>query len=281
MILVSGAAGKTGLAVLKALRAKGVGARAMVRSQAQEAAVLAAGASESVVGNMEIEADLSKALRGVEAVYLIVPNVHPKEVEIGKATIAAALTAGVERFVYHSVLFPQIERMPHHWRKLLVEETLIQSSLNFTILQPANYMQNVLAYWEAIQDNGVLSLPYSIEARSTPVDLKEVAEVVAKVLTEKGHSGAIYPLAGPELLSSREMAAQMGRALGRDVQAERMELAVWEEAAKGLDAERRETLKQMFAYYDERDFVGNASVLRHLLGREPMRFAEFLERMAG
>ena len=64
------------------------------------------------------------------------------------AAIRAAQSAGVERFVYHSVLHPQVEIMAHHWQKMRVEEQLFESGLSFTILQPAAYMQNVLAGWD-------------------------------------------------------------------------------------------------------------------------------------
>ena len=276
MILVTGAAGKTGLAVLAALRERDAASRALVRREEQVPSAEAAGAKEAVVGNLEFEPDLIAAMRGVDALYFIPPNLHPKEDEIGKAGIVAALKSGVDRFVYHSVLFPQIESMPHHWRKLRVEEALIQSSLDFTILQPANYMQNLFAYWDTIKNEGVWRLPYAPEARSTPVDLAEVAEVAAKVLTEPGYRGAIYPLAGPEVLSAIEMAAHIGRALDRAVRAERQPLVEWEAAAKGLDAERRDTLVRMFAYYDAHDFIGNVNVLRDLLGRQPRRFGDWV-----
>lgn len=283
MILVTGAAGKTGLAVLRALHARGAAARAFVRRDEQREAVIAAGASDTVVGNLESEPDLERAMSGVEAVYLIVPNVHPREEQIGKAAIVAALRAGVDRIVYHSVLHPQIEAMPHHWRKLRVEEALVQSGLGFTILQPANYMQNLLAYWEGIMDDGVIRLPYSVEARSTPVDLRDVVEVAAMALTEEGHAGATYPLVGPEVLSWVEMAQRVVLALGKQVSAETIAVEEWQRAARagGMDEERMDALGRMFAYYERHDFVGNARILEAVLGRKARRFEEFLDELVG
>lgn len=280
MILITGAAGKTGRAILKLLSEQGEAVRALVRNKQQAAETEAAGAKEMVTGNLELEPDLVAAMRGVDQVYFIPPNVHPREHEIGKTAVVAALKAGVARFVYHSVLFPQVEAMPHHWRKLRVEEALIQSSLDFTILQPANYMQNLLAYKKSIQANGAWELPYSPEARSTPVDLADVAEVAAKALTEEVHGGASFALAGPEVLSSVEMARQIGGHLGMEVRVQQQDMREWEEGAlrAGLDKERIATLKQMFSYYDQRDFVGNSGVLELLLGRPAGRFEDFLTR---
>ena len=280
MILITGAAGKTGRAVLKLLSEQGVGACAFVRNKQQAAQAKEAGAKDTVIGNLELEPDLTAAMRSVDQVYFIPPNVHPREDEIGKTAIVAALKAGVARFVYHSVLFPQMEAMPHHWRKLRVEEALLQSSLDFSILQPANYMQNLLAYKASIHSRGVWELPYSPEARSTPVDLADVAEIAAMTLTENGHGGASYPLAGPEVLSSTEMARLIGGHLGMDVRVQLQDIRDWEEGAlrAGLDKERIATLKQMFSYYDQRDFVGNSGVLELLLGRSAGRLEDFLSR---
>lgn len=280
MILVTGAAGKTGRAILNLLADQGVGVRAFVRNKQQAAEAEAAGAKEIAIGNLELEPDLVAAMRGVDQVYFIPPNVHPREDEIGKTAIVAALKAGVTRFVYHSVLFPQVEAMPHHWRKLRVEEALIKSSLDFTILQPANYMQNLLAYKASIEANGLWELPYSPEARSTPVDLADVAEVAAKTLTEGGHSGATYPLAGPEVLSSTDIARQIGSHAGLDMRVQLQDILDWEERAlvAGLDKKRIGTLKQMFEYYNRRDFVGNVRILELLLDRPAGRLGDFLAR---
>ncbi len=280
MILVTGAAGKTGQAILRRLSANGVAAKAFVRNKQQANEAEAAGASSIAIGNLELAPDILAALRGTDAVYFIPPNVHPREDEIGKTAIVAALKAGVERFVYHSVLFPQVEAMPHHWRKLRVEEALIQSTLDFTILQPANYMQNVLSYRHYIETEKIWKLPYTPEARSTPVDLQDIAEVAVRVLTDQSHSRAGYPLAGPDVLSTTEMATRISRFLGQDIRVQRQDPNAWELLALeiGLDETRIETLKLMFAYYNQHDFLGNSQVLEMLLGRPPTTFEQFLER---
>ena len=91
---------------------------------------------------------LSRAMQGADAIYHICPNVSPHEIAFARPLIAAATDAEVARLVYHSVLHPQIEAMPHHWNKLRVEEMLFGSKLDVTILQPTAYMQNSLAEWD-------------------------------------------------------------------------------------------------------------------------------------
>src|SRR5690606_34210295 len=100
----------------------------------------------------------------------------------------------------------QTEEMPHHWNKLRVEAWLFESGLDYTILQPAAYMQNVLGNWRRLIEEGVYAVPYPAETRMSLVDLQDVAEVAATVLTDPGHTGAIYELAGPEALTQTQIA---------------------------------------------------------------------------
>ena len=232
MILVTGAAGKTGRAVIRALTTKGEAVRALVHRPEQIQLVEALGAQQVVVGDMRFQATMDQAAQGVRAVYHICPNVSPDEVAIGQVAITAARLAGVKHFVYHSVLHPQVEAMPHHWQKLRVEEQLFESGLSCTILQPAAYMQNVLAHWDQIIEQGVYPVPYAVETRLGMVDLEDVAEAAAVVLTEPGHAEAIYELAGAEALSQVEVATILGQQLGRPVRAEVVSLETWERRAR-------------------------------------------------
>lgn len=279
MILVTAAAGKTGQAVIKALSHRGVRVKALVHNSNQANSAISQGAQETIAGDLLNGSTINKAMQGVEAVYFICSNVHPNEFEIGKALIEQALAQGVQQFVYHSVLFPQIETMPHHWQKLHVEETLIQSGLDFTILQPASYMQNVIPYWPQILSEATYRPPYSVESLFSPVDLENIAEAGSLVLTRPGHSATIYQLCGPEVLSSANMAAQMTITLGRQVAAISQPLAEWQASAKGLSSYAFDSLSKMFAYYDRHGLWGNSNNLELLLGRTPTTFAEFLERL--
>ncbi len=282
MILVTGAAGKTGRAVIRALVARGEAVRALVRRPEQMQSVEEMGAQQVVVGDMRLQAPMDRAAQGTRAIYHICPNVHPEEVSIGQTAIAAARSAGVEHFVYHSVMHPQVEAMPHHWLKMRVEEQLFQSGLSYTILQPAAYMQNVLAHWGRILEQGVYSVPYAMKTRLGMVDLEDVAEAAAIVLTEPGHGGATYELAGSEALTQTEIAAILSQQLGRPVRAEAVPLETWERQAREsrLGDYQVETLVKMFHYYERHGFWGNPRVLGWLLGRPPTTFAAFIERVA-
>ena len=284
MIVVTGAAGKTGRAVIRAVVGRRQVVRALIHRPEQEDSVRSLGAQEVVAGDMRDPAVLDRAMEGARAAYHICPNVHPEEVAIGQAAIAAAQRAGIKHLVYHSVLHPQVEAMPHHWLKMRVEEQIFASGLDYTILQPAAYMQNVLAQRESVVGRGVYPVPYAAGTRLGMVDLEDVAEVAAKVLTEPGHAGATYELCGPEVLTQKDVANLMGQQLGQTVQAQAVPWQAWRQQAEadGLGTYQVETLLRMFEYYERHGFWGNPKVLACLLGRQPTSFVDFLERtMAG
>ena len=256
VIAVTGAAGKTGRAVLAALASRGVSTRALVRPGRS----VDLGATETVQADLADATEVAAALDGASAVYVIAPNVHPSEPSL----VANVLAAGVPRVVYHSVLHPAVEAMPHHWAKARVEEALLASGLDWTVLQPGAYAQN-------LRPAAVLRVPYSVDARFAFVDLLDVAFVAARVLTESGHSYATYELAGPELLSVAEVAAVLG------VRAEREDPNEWY-LDTPLRGYARDALGAMFAYYDRHGLAGNPRVLTALLGRSPTTVAEVLAR---
>jgi uncharacterized protein YbjT (DUF2867 family) len=282
MILITGAGGKTGKAIVKALVARGAPVRAFARSPAHETALKAIGVREIVTGEMGDPHALSRATRGTQAIYHICPNVSPHELSFAKALVDGAIRSGVPRLVYHSVLHPQIEAMPHHWNKLRVEEMLFSSGFDVTIMQPTAYMQNCLAEWDRMVGAGIYRVPYPIETRLSLVDLDDVAEAAAIVLTDAGHSGATYELVGTAPLSQIEIAETFGEALKKPVRAEAEAIESWDQraGAAGMDDHSRETLTKMFRAYARDGLKGNPNVLGWLLGRPPTSLARFAARIA-
>ena len=280
MILVTGASGKTGQAIVAALARAGAPTRALVRRPSQLEVLTTLGANEVMAADMRLVEDLRRAVKNTHAVYHICPNVNPDEVEIGRSVLAAAKEARVDHLVLHSVLHPQTERMPHHWNKLRVEEALFESGLDFTVLQPTAYMQNLLPGWKLITEAGVLRNPYPVETRLSLVDLRDVAQAAAIVLTERGHTGATYELTGTPPFTQTEVADILSDALGRPVRAEAEPIAAWEARAlaAGLSDDQQAMLAKMFDYYARHGMTGNPNTLRWLLGREPTALAEFVRR---
>jgi NAD(P)H dehydrogenase (quinone) len=280
MILITGAGGKTGRALIRRL-SNVESVCALVHREEQARVVESLGVEKVIVGDMRDELTIHSAMEGVRAVYHMCPNMRPDEAVIGKLVIGEARKAGIEHFVFHSVLHPQTEKMNHHWQKLRVEEMILESGMPFAILQPAPYMQNLLAGWKSIVEEGVLRVPYSVHSKFSFVDLEDIAEAAKVVLTELNHKNAIYELAGTPPMSHVDVAERFSHMLKRDVRAEKEDIGDWRHRAEqsGVSEYAVENLIKMFEYYDHWGLVGNSNVLRWLLEREPTSLESFIDGM--
>lgn len=287
MILITGAAGKTGKAILRVLADKGLLVKALVFRCEQIQEVKGLGAKDVLVGDMHDSDILKQAMQGVNSVYHICPNIHPDEITIGQIIIDVAIAAGINHFIYHSVLHPQIEAMPHHWKKMRVEERLFESGMPYTILQPAVYMQNILANLKNIIETGKFTIPYAVESRISMVDLEDLALAAAIVLMEDYskenrplHDGATYELAGTQAMTPTEIAAILSQQLGRAVIAESMPIDAWAHSARtsGMGDYQVNTLVKMFDYYEKYGLSGDSHVLSWLLNRPATSFDAFVKR---
>jgi len=99
MILITGAAGKTGKAVIQALSKRNVSVRALVHRPDQVDAMRRLGVQEIIVGDMRSPASMQRACRGVHSIYHICPNVSPDEQAIGQTVLTAAQDSGVRHMV--------------------------------------------------------------------------------------------------------------------------------------------------------------------------------------
>lgn len=170
--------------------------------------------------------------------------------------------------------------MPHHWQKMQFEALLFKSGINFTILQPCAYMQNILTSWKEIIEKGTYSIPYLTSSRLSIVDLFDVAEAASNVLRGNNHANAIYELAGPQLLSQDEVASILSDVLEIKVNAKSIDRTVWSEKARKskLSQIQIETLIKMFEYYEKFGLAGNSNTLEHLIGRPATTFNDFVKR---
>ncbi len=276
-VVVTGAGGKTGRAVLRAVLLRDGVARAVVRDarRVQDLDVRAA------VGDQRDPDRLTEILDGADAVYALAPNVSPDEVVMGRAVVDACRRAGVGRLVYHSVVHPQLTAMPHHADKGRVEELVVESGLDWTILQPNAYLQNLDGYLDGLRA-GRYRVPYASDRATAMVDVRDVAAVAASCLVDGTGVHATFELSGPEPVAPVDIARVAGELLGHDVVAERQDPDNWAIANAHLDAETRRRLHAMFSHYDRHGSPGDATVLTALLGRTPRNLRSYLtERLSG
>jgi uncharacterized protein YbjT (DUF2867 family) len=215
MILVTGATGKVGQQLITALRAKGAGFKALARSEAA-AQTLAAQGVECVRGDLTDPASLAAALQGVEKLFLLSSAPHFDEIEIG--ALKAAQSARLKRIVKLSALGVSLDSSSPLLRAhARAERYLEESGLAFTILRPTFFTQNWVAFYSHAIKAGQPVYSNSGSAGLGWVDTRDIAAVAAAALSEEGHEGFIYDLTGPESLSYGEVAARLGKLLGRQV----------------------------------------------------------------
>ncbi len=280
LILVTGA-GKTGKTITQALTAHGVDVRAIVQKDDQIADMKQAGAQEVFVSDLMDESTLNKAFFGSSAIYHVCPRMHPQEEEIGQLMIQLAEKNHLKHFVYQSVLHPQIEELPHHWKKMKVEAQLFRMNMPFTILQPAAYMQNVLDELDKTLKTGEYRIPYPRSSKISMIDLNDLAEVVVKVFSETGHENAIYELSSSETLSALDVASVAAAVTGKLILAGAYDRKKWEKDSRsaGLSDYAVDASLKLFQYYEENHFIGNPNQLTWLLGREPTTFEQFFRQV--
>ncbi|MEU0386608.1 NAD(P)H-binding protein [Streptomyces chartreusis] len=209
MILVTGATGNIGSALLRELRGCGVGAlRGFTRDAAR--AAFPEGV-EAVEGDFAEPESLKPALDGVRSLFLVSrlgPDAH---------IIETARLAGVEHVVLVSSITAQTH--PHlgpAGENLAVERLLKDSGMAWTILRPTQFASNALMWAASVREHETVRAPYADTGLPTihPADIASVARVA---LTEPGHRGRTYALTGPEPVTARQQVEAIAAALGRDV----------------------------------------------------------------
>lgn len=280
-ILVVGAAGHFAGLVVPALASRGARVRGLVRNEKQGDLARQGGAAEVAVGDIRDRASLDAALRGMDAAFYISPVYQRDEAGMGQSFVAAAKAAGVRRIVFSSVIHPVIGALQNHIQKVPVEEALVESGMEFTILHPAVFYQNLVAAWPVVAKTDVFAEPFSAAARISRVDYRDVAEVAAVALTGNRLLNGTFELCADGGMDRGEVVAAMGEALKRPIEAAAPDFDTWAAQAKlPYDDDQKEELKAMYDFYDRYGLVGNALTLPLVLGREPRSIRQFFADLA-
>ncbi len=114
-----------------------------------------------------------------------------------------------------------------------IDAELKASGLTYTILRPHNFMQNTLLAAQTVASDGVVYLPMK-DGKFGMIDVRDIVDVAAKVLTEDGHQGKTYGLTGPASISFHDVAAGLSKALGKEVKYVDVPLEAAREAMIGM-----------------------------------------------
>jgi uncharacterized protein YbjT (DUF2867 family) len=274
MILVTGATGNAGGAVVRALVSAGEEVRALVRSPTNHSAL--PNGAEAVRGDLNRPETLRDALDGVRAVFLL------SGYQDMATTLAQIRAAGSRRVVLLSSSAAPGGDMTNAIARyhILSEQAVRESGLPWTFLQPNSFMSNTFQWLPQLQAGDTIRAPFA-GVRVATIDPDDLGAVAAQALTSDVHEGRIYRLSGPEALRPADRVHVLAEVLGRDV---RFVAQSDHDARVELSGVMpREYVDAFFSFFadgklDESEVLPTA---QEILGRRPRSFEEWARAHAG
>jgi len=286
-VLVTGATGTVGSELVKALIQRGAGVRAEVRAltRKQPKPGTFPGGVEIALGDLTDPVSVAEALKGVDELFLLNGNV-PDELTQALTAYGLAKKAGLKHVTYLSVFkADQFLDVPHFAAKFAVEEAIRTGGLPYTILRPGYFLQNERRLQIVLTGPGVYPVPAGNQGLAA-VDVRDIAELAAKSLTEEGHAGKTYDLVSSEMLTGPGAAATWSKVLGKKI------TYAGHGDFDGFEAQLRNTgmpswiaydLRVMFQGYVERGLSNTEDQTARfaaLLGHQPRTYSSFAAELA-
>lgn len=275
MICVTGAGGTVGSEVVKELESAQVPFRAAYFSKKKLEAARAKGIDADIIDYNRPET-LRAAFQGIDKLFLLGPSA-PNQTQLELNAVEAAKAVGVSHIVKQSVWGAAEDAFDIAKIHRLVEKAIESSGIAWTFLRPNGFMQNVVTYMsETIKSEGAF---YSAvgEAKISHVDVRDIAAVALKALTEPGHEGKAYTLSGPEALTYADMATELSKVLGRSIRhinLSPMDLKSGMIAA-GSPEWYADMLLDLERYYREQPASRITNDIKQVTGRDPRRFDQY------
>jgi uncharacterized protein YbjT (DUF2867 family) len=265
MVLVTGATGNAGGAVVRALARDGRAVRALVREQRQ-AAIWPEGV-EPVIGDLNRAESLRSVLDGVRAVFML------SGYEELEQSLAEIRRAGVERVVLLSSSAAPGGDLDNAVARyhILSEQAVRDSGLAWTFLQPNSFMSNTLRWKPQLDDGDVVRLPFA-GVPIASIDPDDLGAVAAIALTSGEHDGRSYRLSGPESLLPADQVRILAKVLGRELRFEAQpDAEARAEMSERMPAEYVDAFFKFFVdgELDESQVLGT---VEEITGRKPRTF---------
>ncbi|GAA0939822.1 NAD(P)H-binding protein [Nonomuraea longicatena] len=214
MIVVTGATGNVGRALVRALADKGEDVTATSRGITGEDVPQGVRHRRADLGD---PAGLAPVLDGADALFLQsggpdAGRLRPRDI------LDAAKAGGVERVVLLSSQGVETRPRSHSHGVLMrsIEDVVRESGLDWTVLRPSGFASNTFGWAESVRTTRTVRAPFA-DTGLPVIDPQDIAEVAAAVLRENGHAGRVYTLTGPAPITPRQQAAAIAAALGEEV----------------------------------------------------------------
>ncbi|UCG71356.1 MAG: SDR family oxidoreductase [Chromatiales bacterium] len=276
MIFLTGVTGKIGGETAKELIAKGAGLRALVRDEAKAAELKAAGV-ELIVGDIADPDIVKQGMDGAEKAFLLLPNGEQQEANEKQFT-DLAVASGVKHLVKMSSMEAVADAktpIPQaHWA---VEEYIRASGLDWTMVKPNFFMQNLLASAPTIKEQRKFFLPMG-NGTTGMADGRDIGAVCAEVLTGQGHAGQSYEITGPEVLSFYDVADRFSEVLGEKVEYLPMPMDQFRERMTGILVPwHLNAVCELFQEIAEIGLDHTTGTFKELIGRDPISLKQFIQ----
>jgi len=275
MILITGASGSAGRAVLQEALKKNSKVRAMFRSK--EDAANASSGCEPVIADYADKASLRAALHGVTSVYVVCSPI-PQLVELESNMLDACEECGVKHVVLNSAFgaadFPK--SFPSWHRK--VEDKLKTMGMTYTILRPNGFLQNIASFYAPTIRTQNAFYANLGDAKTSFIDVSDIAAVAVKALAGAAHLGKIYELNGPEAISNPELAKRISKVAGRTINYVDLPDSAYRDAMAGLGMPDWQVtaLMGLHEFYKQGGGAKTDGLLKSLIDREPITLDQYL-----
>jgi uncharacterized protein YbjT (DUF2867 family) len=280
MILVTGATGTNGYEILKQLSTTDAQVRAFVRNP-KKALMLKELGVEVVIGDFNEPETLNAALKDVEkALLLSTPDLQ--QVKLQSNFIKAAKHSGIRHVVKFSALGANLNApaaiLKWHGQ---TEKQLEETGIPFTHLRPNVFMQNMLRVAQTIATQRIFYDRVG-DAKFSLVDVRDIAAVAVKVLTEEGHEGKVYSITGSKVLSFGEVAEKLSIAIEKKV----TYVSVSPEEYKkriletGVQEWFVDAVNEIYSYYSEGMGMIVTNVVAEVAKKQPISFDQFAKDYA-
>jgi uncharacterized protein YbjT (DUF2867 family) len=279
-VLVTGATGNVGSAVVNQLQKRGAEVRALVRKP--EAARFPVGV-EVFPGDLSDPTSVREAVKGVDKLFLL-NAVVPDELTQALIAYGIARQAGIKHVTYLSVY--KVERfrdVPHFASKIAIESAIREFGVPYTILRPGYFFQNDLTLRPLLQQMGIYPMPIGTSGISA-IDSRDVAEAAAITLTEDGHAGETYDLVSASQIDGPGNAALWSKALEKEIVYTGHDFDAWEKQMSAqIPGWMAYDMRTMLQGYVERGFASTAVEVNRsakLLGHAPYTYEAFVQQSA-
>ncbi len=275
MICVTGAGGTVSSELIKELESAKAPFRAAYFSKKKVEAARAKGI-DAVIMDYNRPEMLRAAFQGCDKLFLLGPNaLNQTQLELN--AVEAAKAVGVQHIVKQSVRGADEEAFSLALIHRPVEKAIESSGMTWTFLRPNSFMQNVVTFMGETIKAEAAFYSASGEAKISHVDVRDIAAVAVKALTEPTHAGKAYMLTGTEALTYDELANELSKVLGRPIRHISLSPSDLKHGmlAEGMPEAIADRMLDLERFFREDQASRITNDIKQVTGRDPRRFAQY------